>query len=123
MAATLSTDAQILLAIGENASAAQKLNTNTDIWGLMVESEMEKEFAGNKGLVANYGSIPSAMQQWLAIVHSTRVAFHAIQHNQNSWGLATTQSKLNVCDAVWKEFLSELKNNKSGILKDLGLST
>ena len=123
MAATLSTDAQILLAIGENASAAQILNTNTDIWGLMVESEMEKEFAGNKGLVANYGSIPSAMQQWLAIVHSTRVAFHAIQHNQNSWGLATTQSKLNVCDAVWKEFLSDLKNNKSGILKDLGLST
>ena len=40
-AGTLATDAQILLAIGANASAAQILGTNTDIWILMAESDME----------------------------------------------------------------------------------
>ena len=121
MAATLSTDAQVLLAIGENASAAQVLSTNTDLWGLMAESDMEKTFGGNVGIVANYGDITAANKQWLAMVHSHRTAFYAINHNQNSWGLSTTQSKLNVCDSFWQGFLSDLKANKADIISDLGL--
>ena len=119
-AGTLATDAQILLAIGENASAAQVLGTNTDIWILMAESEMEQIFGDKIGLVANYTSITAANKQWLAMVSSNRAAFYAINHNQNSWQLATTQSKLNVCDAIWQGFLSDLKTRKADIIADLG---
>jgi len=121
MAATLVTDAQILLFIGANASAAQILNTNTDIWGAYAESDMEKAFGDNVGLVANYAGIPAANKQWLAMVCGARAAFHGINENQNSWGLATAQSKLNVLDSIWLGFLSDLKNNKADIIADLGL--
>ena len=43
-AGTLATDAQIPLAIGQDATANQVLATNTDIWILMAESDMEKAF-------------------------------------------------------------------------------
>lgn len=120
-AGTLATDAQILLAIGANASAAQVLGTNTDIWILMAESDMEKAFGGKIGLVANYASITAANKQWLAMVASHRAAFYAINQNPNSWQLAVSQSKLNVCDSIWQGFLSDLKNNRADIKDDLGL--
>lgn len=120
-AGTLATDAQILLAIGANASAAQVLGTNTDIWILMAEADMEKAFGDNVGLVANYATITAASKQWLAMVASHRAAFYGISQGQNSWQLATTQSKLNVCDSIWQGFLSDLKANKADILADLGL--
>lgn len=121
MVATLSTDAQVLLAIGQNASAEQILSTNTDIWGLWAESDMEKAFGDNVGLVTNYSSITAALKQWLSMVHSHRTAFHAINQNQNSWDLATTQSKLNVFDSIWLGFLSDLKERRSDIITDMGL--
>ncbi len=121
MAATLMTDAQILLAIGEGASAAQVLSTNTDIWGAMAESDMENAFGDNIGLVTNYGSITAANKQWLAMVGSHRAAFYAINHNQSSWQLAISQSKLNVCLNIWKGFLSDLKIRKADIIADIGL--
>ena len=101
-AGTLATDAQILLAIGADASAAQISATNTDIWILMAEADMEVEGKG-VGLVANYDSFPAEQQQWLALVASHRAAFYAINQGQNSWSLATTQSKLNVIDTIWQE--------------------
>lgn len=101
-AGTLATDAQILLAIGADASAAQVLGTNTDIWILMAESDMEME-AKEIGLVANIASFSAAKKQWLALVASQRAAFYAINQNQNQWSLATAQSKLNVIDAIWQE--------------------
>ena len=120
-AGKLATTAQVLLAIGENASAAQVLEANTNIWILMAESDMEKAFGDNIGLVANYSSITAANKQWLAGVAADRAAWRAVNQNQNSWSLATTQSKLNVCDSIWQGFLSDLKANKSDILADLGL--
>jgi hypothetical protein len=118
---TLATTAQVLLAIGQNGSAEQILEANTNIWILMAESDMEKAFGDKIGLVANYASINAAFKQWLAMVASNRAAFHAIQQNQNTWALATTQSKLNVCDSVWLGFLSDLKTNKSDLIADMGL--
>ena len=118
---TLMTSAQILLAIGANASAAQILEANTNIWGAFAESDMEKAFGDNKGIVANTGTTTSALKQWLAMVASHRAAFYAINQDQNSWGLATAQSKLNVCDSIWLGFLSDLKANKADIISDLGL--
>ncbi len=123
-AGTLATDAQILLAIGANASAAQILGTNTDIWILMAESDMEKQFnaVGDEvGLVANYGSITASYKQWLAGVAADRAAWRAINQNQNTWQLATSQSKLNVLNKTWKGFLSDLKDNRSGIISGMGL--
>ncbi len=123
-AGTLATDAQILLAIGANASTAQVLGTNTDIWILMAESDMEKAFGrtgASPGLVANYGSITASYKQWLALVASHRAAFYGINQNPNSWQLATAQSKLNVCDTIWEGFLSDLKGNSSEIVDAMNL--
>lgn len=118
---TLATTAQVLLAIGENASADQILEANTNIWILMAEADMENAFGENVGLVANYASITAALKQWLAAVASHRAAWYAINQDQNSWSLATAQSKLNICDAIWSGFLSDLKNRKADIIADLGL--
>ena len=120
---TLATQAQVLLAIGENASATQILETNTNIWILMAESDMEKAFGDKVGLVANYDSKPitAAHKQWLAMVASHRAAFYAVSSNTSSWDLATAQSKLNVFDSIWLGFLSDLKNNRSDIIADMGL--
>jgi len=116
---TLSTTAQVLLAIGKEASADQILEANTNIWILMAEAEMEMYAGNNVGLVANYSSIPTALQQWLALVSSHRAGFFAINQDQNNWGLSTTQSKLNVCDSIWQDFLVKIKDKD--IIADLGL--
>ena len=79
---TLATTAQVLLAIGQNASANQILEANTNIWILMAESDMESEAGQEVGLVANYASITAAHKQWLALVASHRAAFYAINQNQ-----------------------------------------
>lgn len=118
-AGTLATDAQILLAIGEGASANQILGTNTDIWILMAEADMETELGNNLGLVANYASITAANKQWLACVASHRAAFYAINQGQNTWSLATTQSKLNVIDTIWQDFKTRIQ--KADVIADLGL--
>ncbi|KKM05989.1 hypothetical protein LCGC14_1748520 [marine sediment metagenome] len=120
---TLATTAQVKLAIGENPSTAQALEANTNIWILFAESDMEKAFGNNVGLVANIGSITAANKQWLAMVASHRAAFYGINHNQDSWQLAVTQSKLNVCDSIWIGFLSDLTQKKADIVSDLGLTT
>ena len=118
-AGTLATDAQILLAIGQNASATQILGTNTDIWILMAESDMEVEAGGKIGLVANYATITATYKQWLAMVASQRAAFYAINQNPNTWSLATAQSKLNVIDTVWQEFKKKIKDKD--VIDDMNL--
>ena len=118
---TLATTAQVLLAIGQNASATQILEANTNIWILMAESEMERAFGDNIGIVANYASITAAYKQWLATIAANRAAFYGINQDQQAWQLATTQSKLNVCNSIWTGFLSDLRNNKADIVADLGL--
>jgi len=118
-AGTLATDAQILLAIGNGASAAQILGTNTDIWILMAESEMEKAAGSGVGLVANYATITASYKQWLASVASHRAAFHAIQQNQSTWSLAITQSKLNVINDIWQSFKKDIQEKDT--IDDMGL--
>jgi len=107
-AGTLATDAQILLAIGQDASATQILGTNTDIWILMAEADLYAE--AGYDFVTNYASIDANLKQLLAVLASNRAAFYAINQNQNSWGLSTTQSKLNVIDSIWKDGIKKLKD-------------
>ena len=118
---TLATTAQVLLAIGQNASTLQISETNTNHWILMAESDMEMKFGNQLGIVANYATITPAHKQWLAGVASDRAAWRAINQNQNSWSLATAQSKLNILNATWKGFLSDLKLDKADIVADMGL--
>ena len=98
---TLATTAQVLLAIGQNANAAQILEANTNYWILMAESLMSSEVQYD--LVANYGSFTAYQKQLLALAASSKAAIIGINQNQNTWQLATTQSKLNVLDALYKE--------------------
>ena len=106
---TLATTAQVLLAIGANGSAAQILEANTNIWILYAESEMEA-IADAVGLVANYGTITASYKQFLAQTAAARAAMHGVNENQNSWQLATTQSKLNVLNSVWEDGRAKLKD-------------
>jgi len=115
---TLATTAQVLLAIGENASANQILEANTNYWILMAESDMEM-LSDGKGLVDNYASITPAYKQWLASVASHRAAFYAINQNQNNWQLATTQSKLNVCNDIWQDFKKKIVDED--VIAQMGL--
>jgi len=90
----------------------------------MAESDMEKAFGklGNSpGLVAKFGSITASYKQWLAGVAADRAAWRAINQNQNAWQLATSQSKLNVLNATWKGFLSDLKEQSSEIVSMMNL--
>lgn len=118
---TLATTAQVLLAIGQDASAAQILEANTNYWILMAESDMENAFGGNVGLVANYATITASLKQWLAGIAADRAAWRGINQGQSSWQLPITQSKLNILNATWKGFLSDLKEDKADIVADLNL--
>ena len=106
---TLATTAQVLLAIGNGASATQILEANTNHWILFAESDMESE-TDAVGLVANYASITASYKQWLALVASHRAAFFAINQNPNSWTLAIAQSKQNIIDTIWQEGKKKLGN-------------
>ncbi len=119
---TLATTAQVLLAIGQGASAVQITEANTNIWIKIAESDMELAFGNNIGLVANHASITSALQQWLAGVAADRAAWKAINQDQNNWPLSVAQSKLNVLDATWSGFLSDVKDRKGTIIADMGLA-
>ncbi len=103
---TLATTAQVLLAIGEDANAAQILEANTNIWILMAEADIYV-YSGFD-FVGNYAGLKANSQQTLAAMAAARAAFYAIQQGQNSWGLATTQSKLNVINKIWDEGLKQL---------------
>jgi len=116
---TLATTAQVLLAIGKNASADQILIDNTNIWILMAESDMESVAGSGVDLVANYASITASYKQWLALVASQRAAFYAINQNPNSWQLATAQSKLNVIDTIWQDFSKRIKDKD--VIDDMSL--
>ena len=107
-AGTLATDAQILLAIGQDASAVQVLGTNTDIWILIAESDIYIE--SGQDFVTNYASVTAVGKQYLAGKASNRAAWYAINQNQNTWQLATSQSKLNVLDDSWQGFLKDMKD-------------
>ena len=108
---TLATSAQTLLAIGYGASAAQILEANTNYWILMAESEMSA--IAEIDLVTNYATIDSEYKQYLASIASARAAMYGINQNQNSWQLATAQSKLNYLNSIWeagKKWLADKDN-------------
>lgn len=103
---TLATTAQVLLAIGANASAAQVLEANTNIWIKMAEADIYA--VSGVDFVTQYASVKALLKQTLAALASNRAAWYAINQNQNQWGLATSQSKLNVINATWKAGIKQL---------------
>lgn len=121
MAYNLCTEAEVLLAIGENASATQVLTANTTIWVNWAEGDMSAIV--NNDLVANVGDIGTNWLRYFAQVAANRAAFHAINQNQDQWSLATTQSKLNVYNDSWQTFKKtfELKDGRSDVMDTIGL--
>ena len=115
---TLATTAEVLLAIGENAEANQILEANTNIWIKWAEGEM----SGIAGvdLVTNYGSVTTIFKRFLAAMAANRAATYGINQSQNTWQLATSQSKLNVFDSNWRAGVKVLE--KQDMLKRMGLS-
>lgn len=105
---TLATTAQVLLAIGQNGSAAQILEANTNYWILMAESDIYVE--SGYDFVTNYASLTALTKQFLAALASHRAAFYAIHQNQGNWNLLETQSKLNVIDNIWQRGIKLLKD-------------
>lgn len=117
--ATLTISGQVLLSLGQDASATQILTANLDTFMAYAESEMEMEAGSGVGLVANYASITASYKQWLAVVCANRAAWHGVNQNQNSWNLATSQSKLNVLDTTWQNFIKKITNKD--VIDDMGL--
>jgi len=104
---TLATTAQVLLAIGQDASAAQILEANTNYWILMAESLMSADV--DYDLVTNIGEFDAYQKQALALAASSKAAMIGINQDQNSWQLATSQSKLNVLDSLYKEAMEQIR--------------
>ena len=104
---TLATTAQVLLAIGANASAAQILEANTNYWILMAESLMSSDVGYD--LVANYASLTSYWKQMIAMAASCKAAILAIEQNPNSWDLATAQTKLNVLNTEYENAMKIIR--------------
>ena len=116
---TLATTAEVLLAIGANASADQILEANTNIWIKWAEGDMS--VVADNDLVANYSDISTNYKRYFANVAANRAAFYAIQQDQNTWQLATSQSKLNVINDIWQQFIRFMKANRADILAAAGL--
>ena len=115
---TLAVTAEVLLAIGDGASADQILEANTNIWIKWAEGDMS--IVAQNDLVANVGSIGTNFKRYFARIAANRAAFYAINQKQNQWSLSTTQSKLNVYDASWKAFLSDFQK-RADIITLVGL--
>jgi len=104
---TLATTAQVLLAIGQDAGSAQILEANTNYWILMAESLMSTDV--DYDLVTNIGEFSDYQKQVLALAASSKAAMIGINQDQNSWQLATSQSKLNVLDSLYKEAMEQIR--------------
>jgi hypothetical protein len=105
---TLATTAQVLLAIGQSASAEQILEANTNIWILQAESLMSSDL--NYDLVTNFATLTAYWKQMISLAASSKAAMLAINQNQNTWQLATTQSKLNVLNSNYEDAMKILRN-------------
>ena len=112
MALTLTTEAEVLLAIGQNGSAAQISGANILLWGNWAEGDMSAIM--DNDLVANYASIGTNWQPYFSQVAANRTAFYAVNQDQNNWELATTQSKLNVFNDSWQEFKKRSEKSDFG---------
>jgi hypothetical protein len=104
---TLATSAQTLLAIGQNASAAQILEANTNIWIKMAESLMSTDV--DYDLVTNIAEFSAYQKQILALAASSKAAMIGINQDQSTWELALTQSKLNVLDNLYRESMDTIR--------------
>ena len=106
-AGTLATTAQVIFMLGENAETNQILEANTNYAILMAESLIFLETSSD--FVTNYASIDAQLKQSLAMASSAKAAMLLINQDQETWQLATTQSKLNVLDSFYKETIKRIK--------------
>ncbi len=106
---TLATTAQVLLAIGEGASAVQVLEANTNIWILQAEALIFLETDTDYVNATIYAALAANVKQSLALCAASKAGMLGINQDQDNWSLATTQSKLNVLDILYNEALDRIK--------------
>jgi hypothetical protein len=116
---TLATSAEVLLAIGQGASAVQVLEANTNIWVKWAEGDMS--IVADNDLVANVGDIDTNFLRYFAEIAANRAAWYAINQDQDNWSLATTQSKLNVVDSNWQDFKQRFSKDKAEVMATVGI--
>ena len=115
---TLATTAEVLLAIGENASADQVSEANTNTWVKWAEGDMSALAVND--LVANYSNINTNWKRYFAQVAANRAGWYAINQNQEAWSLSVTQSKLNIFLESWNSFKALMKD-KADFMDIVGL--
>jgi len=115
---TLATTAEVLLAIGENASADQILEANTNIWIKWAEGDITALAVND--IVANYEEIGTNFKRYFSQVAANRAAWYAINQDQDNFGLATSQSKLNIFLESWNAFVKLMKD-KADFMDLIGL--
>lgn len=104
---TLATQAQVLFLLGENAGANQILEANTNFAILFAEAQIFLET--DTDYVGTIGSIDANLKQALAMCAGSYAAMILVNQNQNSWQLATSQSKLNVLNTLYRDSLDRIK--------------
>jgi hypothetical protein len=102
---TLATTAQVLLAIGQDASTAQILEANTNIWIKQAEALMSADV--DYDLVTNYASLN--YPQIYALAAASKAAMLGINQDPTVWQLAVTQSKFNVLNNEYENAMKIIR--------------
>ena len=108
MVETLCTTAQYLLALGANPTAAQILAGNMTIYINYAESFMSADVSYD--LVANYASLDAYKKQMIAMACSFKAAIFAIEQDQNTTQLATTQNKLFLLSTEYEDAMKIIRS-------------
>lgn len=92
-AGTTQTTAQVLFLLGENATANQILEANTNYAILYAESLLY--LLTGSDFVTNWASVDANLKQAVGLYCGATAALILINQNPNAWQLATTQDKKN----------------------------
>jgi len=107
---TLATTAQVLFFVGENATANQILEANTNYAILMAEALIYVETDRDWATEWNDTSKVNPLQrQAVTIAACAKAAEILVNQNQNAWQLATTTNKLNTLGSLYTETIKRIK--------------
>lgn len=104
---TLVTDAQVIMFVGENATANQIIEANVDFAVLMAEALIFTET--NHDFVSDYSNIDANKKQTLAFCAAAKAAEILVNQNVNAWQIATTTIKQNTLNSQYTEAIKRLK--------------
>lgn len=104
---TLATTAQVLFMLGENATANQILEANTNFAILFAEAEIFIDT--DRDFVATIGDLDANLKQALAFAASAKAAEILVNQNPNAWQIATSTFKVNELKGFYKDVINRVK--------------